>query len=315
MIFVNDKLPLEYPPKEMMIIYRDRLFLFSGVVMGNLLLLALAIFALVHPFIFIIGLGLVGAFVFVCWWASRDAVLARSNKTLNRTPIGLSRNVKEIFAKIIAISSIFGFETDETNATLILQDETDAKLILHVETPFGMEEHLAVREFLEISRGFQRYLVDVFLYTFVEKYATRNKKIEWFRFAQSVGKTYARISAVLDKMAEKDLCVDITHRIPINVPEKLNSWLLLSSYVKDFRVLRKVIEGKSAEDAFIIIRRYITLAPHVWNALLSTDITSAFREEIKSVKELLFQQRRELLNLSKQRQQHIILRSYLNEKD
>jgi len=285
MSFVNDKLPLEYPPKEMMRIYRDRLLVFSGVVMGNLLLLALVMFALVQTIVFVVALGIVSAFAFVCWWTSRDAVLAKEQKKFYKTPDDLASYVKA-FAAIWALLSASG----------AIAAPRHKRIEVRLASP-----HM-LREILEGARRFQRDVVVEYFRKVANKiYNNEAEREHWLSLVLISEEVVDRIETALENIPAEDLGKDLK-LLEGPKGDELSFWLIVPMLIPDTKVLNRISKEKRTFDETFdelkFIKSYIFNAPFTWDRIQHADLTSAGSEEIKGINRLAEELRIELSKLT-----------------
>lgn len=283
MSFEHDKLPLEYPPKEMIRIYRDRLLVFSGVVMGNLLLLAIVMFALVEPFVSVVALGLVGAFAFVCWWTSRDAVLAKEQIKFYKTPDDLASDVKT-YAAIWALLS----------ATGVIAAPSKKRIEVCMAGPHTLQE------ILEGARRFQRDVVGDYFRKVANKiYKNGVEREQWLSLAHISEEVVERIKSALVNIPEEDLGKELRRlEGPKREIHKLEFWHLVGLLISDTNDLHRISKEKRKFDELKFIKSYVFNASVAWNELQHEELTSAGSEEIKDISRLAEELSTELSKLT-----------------
>ena len=189
MSYTRDKLPLEYPPQEMLRIYRDRLLLFSGVVIGNLLILALAIFAISEPVVFSVALTLVAAFCAVCWLTSKDASHVTLDEARPEETLDFATSAK-------TFSSTFGILW---GALTVARGHNQKRSVLISSEPYNLQK------ILEHVRKFNTEMMGECFQSFVKMYDTSPEK-EKFNLLISISEEIDhKIETALQNIRAEDL--------------------------------------------------------------------------------------------------------------
>ena len=291
MIFRHNNLPLEYPPKEMLRIYLDRLFVFSGVVMANFRLLFCVIFALSQPVVFLVALGLIVAVGVVCWWSSRDARLVKLHEGLKDKPLDLASDAKA-FAAIWALMGV-------TRAVAGPR---------HREVEVRLAGPQTLREVLEQAKRFQSDVVSEHFRRIAKTYATQSEEGEWLRLADMSQAVVDQIGTAIETIPAEDREKNVSHlQVLRGEVNKVNSCLFVAQFIRDVEGLRQVCDARPKSildvrprsDEGSIVRRYVSSASGVWALLLQENITSMTAEEIKSIKLVTEELSNELIKVKK----------------
>lgn len=289
MTFRDDKLPLEYPPKEMLRIYRDRLLVFGGVVMANLLLLLCVMFALSHPVVFFIALGLIGAFGVGCWWSPRDARLVKMGEELQDKPLDLAGDA-EAFAAIWALLGV-------SHAVAAPR---------HREVDVRLAGPQTLREVLEQAKRFQSDVVGQHFRRVARTYGTQSEKEEWLRLADMSQAVVDQVGAALEAIPVEDMEKDVSDlQVLRGEHNEVNSCVFVAHFIRDIEQLgrlyhlrpKSIVDVRPRSDEGSIVRWYVSSVGAMWALLLHEDVTSVTAEEIKRIKMATDELRSELIKV------------------
>jgi len=313
MNFAHHNLPLEYLPKEMLRIYRDRLLVFSGVVMANLILLILVVFALSEPGIFVVATALIGAFVVVCWWSSRDASLVKLQARSKDESLDLAADAE-------AIAAIW--------ALLGVSSTMAAPRHHQVGVSFGP---LTLREVLEEAKRFQNDVVGEYFQSVVKNHETQSEKEQWLRLVAISESIVDQIGTAIEAIPSKDMGKGVgpdgvlyrggghelflwprratrkdmsRHGVRFAEVQEVYPWLFAGRIIANIEGLRRMSDAKAKcildlipteSNEGSIVAWYVTSAVVAWGFLSREHLTSPTVQQIKSIM-LLAEELRDELN-------------------
>ena len=269
MSFVQERLPLEYAPREALRIYGNRLLAFAGVVGANVLFLILIQISLSEPIAFCFAAIIVGGFVFVCWWASRDAVLMKAHETFAKTPIDFKSDAEALGAILTLIMGSYAAATPRNKRIEV-----------------RMIRPQTLRDLLEDAKRFQSNVVALYFRARGDLSLSKQEADQWHRLASISADVDNRIVTAMENIPEEDLGKDIDF-LKFNEVEtnKVHSWVLTARFVRDLR---------NGFDMGTIIHWYITSGPVVLDILGKEHLTNPTMEEIKIIKFLFEELHKEL---------------------
>ena len=273
MIFAHDKLPLEYSPREMLRIYVNRLLVLSGVIVANLILLALVVFALKEPGVFVVALTWIAAFGMVCWWTSRNATFVKLREVLAEKPLDLASDAEAI----AAIWALLGVSS--AGAAPRHQKRVEVGRLVVGRSTLGEE--------LQRARRFHSDVVYTYFRSIAKMFGAE-KKEQCLKLADMSKELADRLGEALLTIPPEDLGKYFSERDfgDDRQVHMLDFWRLAPFLVSNANDIHRISKKKSLPDELRFIKAYMSAAPAAWDRCLHTHFTSQTHHEIEVFKSM-----------------------------
>ena len=222
---VQRRLPLDYPMKDMLRIYGERLYVFAAVIGANCILLMAVSFATVHPLVFSSSLCWILLWIFACWYGERKATAYVNRLGSSRT---LSTSGSDSPASMAAFVGLLG---------LLIGDDSlgDTE---HGAAARQMTAPRTVRSVLEEIGRFHREIIAPYLRGADEKSVNETDKEQVFAWQAMALKVNVQVDVALGTLSEGESSRHIVILPISDSGRRLSTYILVEDWSEDGRVER-----------------------------------------------------------------------------